>query len=193
MKKCTKCKIKKSLEEFHKHPISKDGRKPRCKSCRKEETSIRYKKHKTKLKEARKEWVYKNRDKLNKYRREYYKKNKESMLQACSEYRDRNREKIRAYSKRVRKEFPEKRNYYTSLRRARIKEALPAWLTKEQKQWIAWHYKQAKMIENLTGVKCHVDHIHPIKGKTLCGLHVPWNLQVIPATENRKKNNKLYL
>lgn len=51
-------------------------------------------------------------------------------------------------------------------------------------------YKYSHYLSKTTGIKHHVDHIIPLKGKFVSGLHVHQNLQIIPAIDNMKKHNK---
>ena len=82
-----------------------------------------------------------------------------------------------------------KRQVNFANRRASKLSATPAWLTGPQIAHIKRTYKLSHLMEDITGTKYHVDHIVPLKGKKVCGLHVPWNLQVIPAEDNLKKSN----
>jgi len=76
---------------------------------------------------------------------------------------------------------------YNALRRASKKQAtLPGYLKEiEEIYWLA------RDLRTITGENYHVDHIVPLKGKEVCGLHVPWNLQVLPADINLAKGNKI--
>lgn len=71
-------------------------------------------------------------------------------------------------------------------RRAVLLQATPPWLTKEHWQEIDALYLDAA---TRPGGPWHVDHIIPLIHDKVCGLHVPWNLQVITAAENCAKNN----
>ncbi len=78
----------------------------------------------------------------------------------------------------------------SALRKRRNRKATPKWLTKEQKQQIVDTYELMRDCRTITGEDYHVDHIVPLRGENICGLHVPWNLQVLPAYVNINKSNQ---
>ena len=78
----------------------------------------------------------------------------------------------------------EKRNSY--MRELRL--AQPVWADKKK---IAEFYELAKRLTSLTGIKYSVDHIIPIQGESVSGLHCEYNLQVITVSGNSRKGNKL--
>ena len=79
----------------------------------------------------------------------------------------------------------------TQAYQARKSQALPPWLTQEDLSKMKSVYKMCRSVGKKTGTKHQVDHIVPLNGETVCGLHVPWNLQILSAYENRTKSNKL--
>jgi uncharacterized protein YdaU (DUF1376 family) len=76
-------------------------------------------------------------------------------------------------------------------RNAQKIKATPIWLTKDHKRQISVIYSQAAIKTAETGIPHEVDHIVPLRGKTVCGLHAPWNLQILPCYKNRQKSNLL--
>lgn len=76
----------------------------------------------------------------------------------------------------------------TMKRRAGKKHATPAWADLNAIKQV---YARAKRIAEVTGEAVHVDHIYPLRGKTVSGLHVHNNLRVVLKEENLRKGNKL--
>lgn len=93
--------------------------------------------------------------------------------------------------RKYKKENPAKMNSLSNKRRASKLGATPFWLTKAHHAEIESMYASSLKMRELTGHEYHVDHIVPLQGKNVSGLHVPWNLQVIRAEDNLKKSNKL--
>jgi hypothetical protein len=75
----------------------------------------------------------------------------------------------------------------TGNRRAAKLQATPIWADRAAMRAV---YAQAQALEQASGVRHEVDHIVPLRGRNVCGLHVPANLQVLRASDNRKKSNR---
>ena len=160
MKKCNKCLEEKEENEFAKRAASKDGLAYSCRKCNTESAM-----------KSNKE----NPEKHSSYVKRWQANNWEHHLENCKNWRDNNKAH---------------KNSLTAKRRAARHDATPPWLTPEQVVEMKLVYIKAKELEKLDGIKRHVDHIIPLQGDSVCGLHVPWNLQILTAVENIAKSNK---
>ena len=106
------------------------------------------------------------------------------------EYVAKNRESINKNSKKYREANKGKINALTAFRYTAKLQRTLSWLTEEEKQRIKCYYSLAAMRNRTDDKTWDVDHIVPLRGTGVSGLHVPWNLQVIPRIDNIKKGNK---
>ena len=79
---------------------------------------------------------------------------------------------------------------YEAERRTIKMKRIPAWLTDIDKERIQNEYRLAALQTKITGELWHVDHIIPLQGKRVSGLHVPSNLKAIRGVDNISKNNR---
>lgn len=123
-----------------------------------------------------------------KAKKEYYERNRSVVIEKAA---SRSPEERRAARNRHKEANPDVYRELVSLRRRRFRLATPKWLSAEQKMEIRLKYRLAIELSRRTGVRHAVDHIVPLQGESVCGLHVPWNLEVVTQEENLKKSNKL--
>jgi hypothetical protein len=120
--------------------------------------------------------------------RKYYQNNQ----QALAEYRKAyNLKTNNFHSKQWKKEHPAVRLAWSAKRRADRIQRTPPWLTTIHKKEIGMLYWEAAELSKLVGEFYHVDHIEPLRGADVCGLHVPWNLQILTAKQNLSKGNRV--
>jgi hypothetical protein len=154
--------------------------------------------NKDKVLECKKEWRKANKEKIAVYNKEYRQENKEQIAlrlqkwnnenrDAVLKYREENKEKNRDRLREYKRAFPEKYAHHCAKRRAAKNCATPKWANLSA---IQEFYIKASELEKIKNEKYHVDHIVPLKGKNVCGLHVEHNLRVIPAIDNLRKSNR---
>lgn len=192
MKKCCNCKETKSPSEFYANKHIRDGLSVFCKQCHYKDCKKRYKQlmqdpeYAAKEKERRR--LYRLR--TVEQRKQYMKEWRERNPNRGHEYYLENKEAIQAY----RKEYVEK-NKSKILAKTRKRQAAklnrtPKWVDAEELWLIEEAYALARLRTAMTGIYWHVDHVIPLQGKLVSGLHTINNLQVIPALLNYKKNNR---
>jgi hypothetical protein len=218
MKLCKKCLKSKDFIYFSKNAKNPDNLQGSCKECikakyntnkvfrlaqirsyrlanieKEREASIqRYWKNREQRLENNKRNHILNKELWNKGRKYRYQENIEKEKETRRLWRLKNLEKDKKDKALWSKSNQDKRNAHEAKRRASKLKATPNWLTKEQLLEIEEFYTLCKELQWLSDPNdpLQVDHIMPLQGKNSCGLHVPWNLQILPRSLNIKKHNR---
>lgn len=120
----------------------------------------------------------------------YYYKNAKRINTRITKKRYENPETFKRYAKEYQLNNLPKYAQISGKRRAAKLQRTPKWLDKLQLEHIQMFYDSAATLTKELNIKFEVDHIVPLQGDNVSGLHVPWNLQVITKTENLRKSNR---
>lgn len=169
MKKCSRCATEKDLDCFYRQSASHDGRQAYCKQCNTQYIRKMRSDNPEPHRAAVKKWIGENTQKHSQY---------------CAAWAAKNKEKVLESGRKSARKYPHKVVEKVIRRRRARGKATPAWANRF---FIAEIYHLARLRTKATGVSHHVDHIVPLRGKLVCGLHVENNLRVIPGKENLSK------
>jgi hypothetical protein len=136
--------------------------------------------------ELNKAYYAENRERLLDQKKGYYAENREAIRGKQKAYREEN---IESYRERDSRRYRE--NLAAMAQGGRARRSAPPWLTREQWKQMADIYELARRATEKTGILHVVDHIYPLKGRTSCGLHVPWNLRIVTNQENILKHYQI--
>jgi hypothetical protein len=150
------------------------------------------------------EWRLKNPEKHSQSMRKWLENNRELHGTRVKRWQAANKDKVKISAKTWEQANPEKVNAkkkrwaaknpvaYTAnavAGVARRAKRVPKWLTIDDKWMLREAYSLAKLRTKMFGFVWEVDHIIPLRGNLVSGLHVPTNVRVIPKVENRNKRN----
>lgn len=128
-----------------------------------------------------------HREKILAARRRYYQKHKEKMSAECREYYAANRSAVIAQKIEYGRRHPERVNARNAKRHAARLQRTPVWADYE---WINHAYLVAADMTAKMGEPHEVDHIVPLQGARVSGLHVYDNLQILTRSQNTSKGNR---
>jgi hypothetical protein len=169
MKICYKCGAPKPLDAFHNTRSNKDGKAGQCKTCSNTARIANARKNPERERAKFLAWTAANNERYRAISKQYRETNSERLKAYVSDWKNRNRGKVREACSR---------------RKTKIRRATPPCLTPEDFAYMAAVYQAGEEL----GLQ--VDHYVPIIHPLVCGLHVPWNLQLLTPAENRAKSNK---
>ena len=211
MKTCRVCGEPKDILCFSKKRDSKDGRASLCKACASVERRNWAEKNPERLRSCMRAYNQENAEHIRAQRQSRYDERQAEMIAKARAYREANKEATLANKRRYYAENREKCLEVTrkwrateygkqrsrercpidaaarnAKRRAALLQAVPSWA---DPVLIAEFYETAQALNMWTGEWHHVDHIVPLQGKTVRGLHTQENLQILSAQENLAKKN----
>lgn len=142
------------------------------------------------MKRLQREWYLRNKELVKQRAKAWDAANPDKVSEKNIRYKNKNKEKVLEYNREWNKANKDKKASYQAKRRAIQLQRTPKWLDEEDFWMIEEAYSLAKLRTQMLGIPFHVDHVIPLQGRNVCGLHTPTNLQVIPAKENLSKSNK---
>ena len=137
-----------------------------------------------------KEWYERNKKLTKERSRQWALNDPDKRAISITKWREENREQHNAGNREWNSKNKDIKAALSGKRRSAKLNRTPKWLTADDIEHMQALYSVAAMIQRESGVEYHIDHIIPLQGKFVSGLHVPDNLRVIPAVDNLKKSNK---
>ena len=118
---------------------------------------------------------------------EWRKANPDKWAANFAAWREKNADADRARCRAWQKANPDKTRANIAKRKAALLRRMPVWADREA---IAAVYAEADRATASTGIRHEVDHIIPMQGRRVSGLHIAENLRVLTTEENRRKGNR---